>query len=296
MRIPQAITASMNYWIYGTPTADTGNAGFERRAASFDTTSGGRIILYAPGFPVAINGVGVYEIHPRIQRERKGKAINAAVGQLGLIYWRDFMDNSIVTAQPTDGGVAGQAGGWLYNLTALMSPTVPIARVSSVQIEVGTSSLLESGGYPYVAATPWNYNVYSTKDASGVETWWLQFEIMPPPGRKLKIFGEAYATQLVADTDILPVGGQWEQPTLEWIYDWAQYLLNQQIASRVSAADTQRWRQAEFDRLQTAKEKLLLESPTHANSIIAVPGKGDGLYTYSAGNQAGWLGSFRSTH
>lgn len=292
-RWPNSISNGMNQWVYGPNEADSGNKGQECRAVSWD--SGAQTLtLYAPGFASNI-ATGTYEIHPRIKRDRKAAAINAAVGQLGLIYWRDFVDESITTVLPTDGGIVG-TNGWKYNLTSLLTNGPYIARITRIELQIGISSLLTSAGFPYASATIWNPDVYKDVDASGNETWWLQFGMLPPPGRKLRIHGEAYATQLVADTDKLPLSGQYEGDALEWIYDYAQYVLNAADAAKLSQPDSQRWRQAEFDRLQTAKERLLLAAPTHANSPIAVPGKGDGLYDSSLRNDSSWLGSFRSLH
>lgn len=294
-RLPNSIAASMNWWVYGSSGADTANQGEERRATSW-ANGETELTLYAPGFTSNPSSGKTYELHPRIQRSRKAAAINSAVGQLGLFYWRDFVDESITTVVPTEGMAVG-TNGWEYDLTALI-PTLNIQRIKAIEIQVGTSDLMVDAGFPYVDSKPWNPRPYKKVDAvTGDETWILQFGILPPTGRTLRIFGEAFLSRLVEDDDILPVtADSWGESAIEWILDYAAYQLNKETTNKLNAMDSQKARQLEFDRLQDVKNNLLLQAPTKEQIEIAVPGHGDGQYNFGLRSDPGWLGAFRSLH
>lgn len=86
-------------WVYGTNTADVLNRAVERRAQTWDGTNTLTFFTGAP-WPAAIS-TGAYEVHLRWPASRKLEALNEACGQLGLSWYREFVDTSITTASQT---------------------------------------------------------------------------------------------------------------------------------------------------------------------------------------------------
>ena len=98
-------------------------------------------------------------------------------------------------------------------------------------------------------------------DQLGVETWLIEFGILPPINRKLRIFGEGFYPTLSADTDILAIAGKWEGGALEWIYDWAEFRLNDSLSNRQPTGEAERIRQQALDRLERQKNDILGNAP-----------------------------------
>lgn len=266
--------SQLNAWVYGRSTADVGNRGVERRASAW-VASSVTLTLHAPGFPVAVT-MGDYEIHTRHPRARKLRAINEAVAQLGLLWWREFYDDSLV----------GAANTWRYTLPA----TQNWAKVTRIEIERNPAQPT----YPYGDASALNPRVERRVAADGTETWEIQFGSLPPPGRRIRVYGEGWFPELSADTDTLGIGGKWAGAAEAWVYDYAQYLLTEWERSRNpgQAAD-QKLRLMALDRLVRAKERLLERiSQEHPRGKIVVPGVGDGQY--SQPSEPRYLGVFRS--
>jgi len=271
---PQAIQ-QFNGWVYAASPANAQNQGLERRAQNW--TTDGTLTLYAPGFPAPITG-GEYEIHMRYPRARLVEAINSAVGQLGLTWYRDWMDESVVTAANT----------WKYYPPAAQN-WASIYRLE-IQINLNETQL----GYPYADAEYLNWRPRRYVDLSGNETWLIEFGILPPPDRKLRIFGEGYYPDLVQDADVLPVAGKWERAALDWIYDFAEFRLNWWLTNKQPTAEAEKTRQQAMDRLEQQKNEILQNSPSHRPGRIVTPGHGDAM-AFPSPEDWRYLGAFKSS-
>lgn len=265
-----------NGWVYCNESSpDVGNRTLERRAQSWDPSSA-TLQLYPPGFPQPIRS-GDYEIGMRFQRARKLAAINSAVGQLGLTWYRQFVDETIVTQQAT----------WQYVLPASWN-TANIYRLE-IQINLAPTQI----GYPFADAEYLNWRPRRFVDSLGNETWLIEFGILPPIDRKLRIFGEGFYPTLKNDGDILAIAGKWEGGALEWIYDWAEFRLNDSLSNRQPTGEAERIRQQAMDRLDRQKNDILMNAPTHLPARIVTPGHGDGM-AFPSPEDWRYLGAFRS--
>jgi hypothetical protein len=271
---PQAIT-QFNGWVYASQPTNPLNAGLEQRGQNW--TTDGTLTLYAPGFPAPITG-GEYEINMRFPRARLAEAVNAAVGQLGLTWYRDWMDESIVTLPNT----------WVYYPPAAQNWS-SIYRLE-IQINLNTTQL----GYPYADAEYLNWRPRRYVDQMGVETWLIEFGILPPPDRKLRIFGEGYYPDLQKDADVLPLAGKWERGALDWIYDYAEFRLNWWLTNKQPTAEAEKTRQQAMDRLENQKNQLLQNSPSHRPGRIVTPGHGDAM-AFPSPEDWRYLGAFKSS-
>ncbi len=263
--ITEDVTSDLNVWVYGIATttlgytpADANNRGVERRGKSY-TQSSHSIGLYA-AMPQAIQ-TGNYEVHPRHARSRKLAALNSAVSLLNLAWFRDVWDTSLTTA----------ANQWSYTLPTNILWTA----VKQVEIQMLTTGSFAT--YPYADAMQWDYRIYPQTDASGNKTWSLQFGVMPPPNRTLRIIGRAAYAAMAAEGDILPVPDAWAE-ALEFVYDWAAFRLWEFEENRQPTGQTERIRQAKQDRLQQALMQLQENRPQLPNVRVAVPGMGTGQY------------------
>src|SRR5215471_2488266 len=200
---PQPIN-QFNGWIYGTDNVDPLNRKVERRAAQW-VPNVSTLQLYPPGFPGPIT-VGQYEIHMRFPRKRKLAALNSAVAQLGLTWYRQIVDETITTQQST----------WIY----YPDPLQNWSNIYRIEIQINTSET--QIGYPFAAAEYLNWRPRRWVDTLGKETWAIEFGILPPIDRNLRIFGEGFYPTLVNDNDVLAIAGKWEGGALERIYDWAE--------------------------------------------------------------------------
>lgn len=267
---PQAAgAANENFmpWVYG-PTstygssstwADTGNRGFYRRAIMWDGTN---VLTFSSGatWPSAIT-TGTYEVYIREDPTRILEAINSAVGQLSLWWYREFVDTSITTATQT----------WTY--------AMPSAQYTATiwQIEYQVDTNVNDIGFPYADAKTLDWELREAVDTNGNLTQTIQFAVLPPPNRTLRIRGEAYFPDLVNDGDVLAIAGRWERPCLGWIYKYAMYLLDSWLAERVPQGDAMRYEQRESILLQEAEQLKNEMRRAHKPGRIVVPGKGRGL-------------------
>ena len=273
---PQPI-GQFNGWVFCTDgSPDAQNRGQERRGQQW-TPSGSVLELYPPGFPIPISG-GEYEISMRFPRRRKMAALNSAIGQLGLTWFRKVVDETVKTQPST----------WIYT-----PPTIQNwSTISRIEIQINTSET--QIGYPYADAEYLNWRPRRWVDLAGVEWWAIEFGILPPIDRQLRIFGEAYYPSLHNDTDVLAIAGKWEGGALEWIYDWAEFRLNDQITNRLPTGEAERIRQQAMDRLERQKNDILQNAPSHEPGRIVTPGHGDAM-AFPSPEDWRFLGAFRSS-
>lgn len=260
-------------WVYGTSTADTSNRQVERRAMSWDGVS---TLTFWQGdpWPTAIT-TGSYEVHLRFPASRKLEAINECVGQLSLLWFREFVDTSITTQPQT----------WSYTLPSGMY----VSKVWQVQYQVNTAST--NIGFPYADAVGLDWDLYEGTDASGNFTQSLQFGVLPPPGRTLRIRGEAYFPDLVNDTDVLAISGKWQRPTMSWIYAYAACLLNLWQGDMQPAGEVDKYNARQQQLLQEGERLKIEMMHTHKPGRIVVPGRGQGMLNYpSPLASPAWLG------
>lgn len=264
-----------NGWIYCNQNSpNTTNRGLERRAKSWDGIN--TVLLYT-GFPSPVTG-GDYELHLRHPHSRKIAAINSAIGQLGLTWYRQIVDETIVTQQST----------WTYVLPNSQN-WANIYRVE-IQINLAETQI----GYPFADAEYLNWRPRRFVDQAGIETWLLEFGILPPIDRKLRIFAEGFYPQLISDLDVLALAGKWEGGALEWIYDWAEFRLNDSFTNRIPTGEAEKIRQQALDRLERQKNDVLVNSPTHLPGRIVTPGHGDAM-AFPSPEDWRFLGAFKSS-
>lgn len=271
--MPVSLAANhFNAWFYGRTGVVGANVGVERRANQWTQTS--HTVTFKTAWPTAVTAAGTYEIHRVYPRARIVEALNDAIGCLGLYWVRQFVDESITTAVNT----------WRYTLPSAQNWAI----VDDVQIQVVTDTALPT--YPYAKLDESNFSIYKDLSTAGVETWYIQFSSQPPSGRKLRILGRAYYSDLALDADVLGLGGKWERPALKFIYGYAGYLLNDWQANKMSS-DTAKYRQKSLDYWQRQKEEVLemRERPSRVRLIL--PGMGDGTFN-AAQDDPNYLAAF----
>jgi hypothetical protein len=273
---PQPLS-QFNGWIYCTEgSPDAANRGLERRGQQWQP-SASVLMLYPPGFPGPITG-GEYEISMRYPRHRKMAALNSAISQLGLTWFRQIADETVMT----------QVNTWLY------TPPMTQAWSSIYRVEIQINTAEEQIGYPFADAEYLNWRPRRWVDNQGIESWAIEFGILPPPNRRLRIFGEGYYPTLQHDTDILAIAGKWEGGALEWIYDWAEFRLNDSISNRLPTGEAERIRQQAMDRLERQKNDILTNAPSHQPGRIVTPGHGDAM-AFPSPEDWRFLGAFKSS-
>lgn len=272
---PQPL-GQFNGWVYCTEASlDAQNAGLERRGKQWDP-SASVLQLYPPGFPQPVT-TGEYEIHMRFPHERKLAAINSGVSQLGLTWYRQIVDESVTT----------EASTWIYYPAAAEN----WANIYRIEIQINTSPT--QVGYPFADAEYLNWRPRRWVDALGNETWAIEFGILPPIDRQLRIFGEGFYPVLQHDNDVLAIAGKWEGGALEWIYDWAEFRLNDQYTNRIPTGEAEKLRQQAMDRLERQKNDILTSAPTHQPGRIVTPGHGDAM-AFPSPEDWRYLGAFKS--
>jgi hypothetical protein len=186
---PQPLS-QFNGWVYCTQASpDAANRGLERRGQAW-TPSSSLLQLYPPGFPGSVSA-GEYEIHMRFQRRRKIAALNSAISQLGLTWFRQIVDETLTTQTET----------WIY----YPDPLENWSNIYRIEIQINTSPT--QIGYPYADAEYLNWRPRRWVDTLGKETWAIEFGILPPVNRQLRIFGEGFYPMLQNDTDLLAIAG-----------------------------------------------------------------------------------------
>lgn len=262
-------------WIYGSSTADAANVGLSRRGRAW-TQSTSTLTLFTPGFPAAM-AAGVYEIHLRYERDRILEAVNEGIGILDQGWYRTFIDTSITTAQNT----------WKYTLPS----TQNWGQVVGVELQINTDTSIPT--YPYASANPWNWRVYSdTHPTTGAIVWYIQFGIVPPPDRTLRIWGVSGYGDLTSDADIFAVNSNSERSVLSWVYRWALHNLSDWQVNKLPAGQVDEYRRVSDSLMREAfRLKQELGEPA-SNGRIAIPGRGDGTVSSSGGTDASYFGVF----
>jgi len=272
---PQPLT-QFNGWVYGTDSVPTAaNRGIERRGKQW-IPDNNILLLYPPGFPGPIQG-GEYEISMRYPRHRKMAALNSAISQLGLLWYRQIVDETLVT----------EVNRWIYE----PDPVQNWANIYRVEIQINTAE--EQIGYPFADAEYLNWRSRRWVDTLGAEHWAIEFAIQPPPDRTLRIFGEGFYPNLQFDDDVLAIAGKWEGGALEWVYDWAEFRLNDSISNRLPTGEAERIRQQALDRLERQKNDVLNNAPSHMPGRIVTPGHGDAM-AFPSPEDWRFLGAFKS--
>ena len=273
---PQTLN-QFNGWVYATQNVPNAqNQGLERRGQQWSPTTG-TLQLYPPGFPGSIMG-GEYEIHMRFPRRRKMAALNSAISQLGLTWFRQIVDETLST----------QAQTWIY----YPDPTQNWSNIYRIEIQINTSET--QVGYPFADAEYLNWRPRRWVDELGKETWAIEFGILPPVTRQLRVFGEGFYPQMQNDSDILAIAGKWEGGALEWIYDWAEFRLNDSLSNRQPTGEAERIRQQALDRLERQKNDILVNAPSHQPARIVTPGHGDAM-AFPSPEDWRFLGAFKSS-
>ncbi len=266
----------MNAWIY--PVSGTAtNLGYEARTVSWTPST-----LTTTAMPHATASADTFEIHLRTRRPDKLEAINEAIGWLDIMCSREIVDTSITTEQ----------GKWKYTLPS----TQNWHHVRLVELQVNTDTTYPT--YPYADTTVWNWKAYPVQDpTTGVETWYLQFGLLPPPNRVLRIFGDGYFSNLVNDSDLLVTAGAWERQAMTWVYDYGMWSMMKWLATSEPSFNAGRL-DAQYDRLMQSLQQIKsLMKPQRGNRIIT-PGKGDGefgLYPTTSADGS-YLGAFENAH
>jgi hypothetical protein len=275
--LPKSIANQLNAWV-SCVAGDGLNTGVEARAASWNVIST-TATFYTPGFPQNVQS-GTYEFHLRFQRSDLLEAINDAVGQLGLTWFRPVRDESLLS-------VAQQ---WRY----VAPNTQHWTQINKIEIQINTDAAAVAGGYPFASADYLNPRIDRDVDGAGNEIWAIQFGLQPPPGRVIRLWGEAYYTDLVTDTDFLSLAPEWQRPALTWIYSWSSFQLNDWVTNQSPTGETAKVRQQALDQLERQKNFLLSLAPAHKPGQIITPGRGDGQ-AISSPEDWRYLGAFRSS-
>src|SRR4029453_8094865 len=157
----------------------------------------------------------------RCPRARIVEALNTAIGQLGLNWFREWVDESITT----------EYNRWIYPLP----PDQNWANVYKLEIQINTSA--DQIGYPYPDAADLNWRPRNWTNQLGEEQWAIEFGLLPPPDRKLRVFGEQYFADITSDANLLPLAGKWERAALDWVFDYSEFRLKWWLANKKPTAE-----------------------------------------------------------
>ena len=262
-------------WVYGAEGVPAGNAGYQRRARDWNH-SASTLTIHTP-FPQPVVAQGVYEIHLRLRRDRYVEALNQAIMQLQLSWYRPVIDESIMT----------QVNHWEYPLPSTYKWT------QLHRVEIQTSIAPEMVGYPYRGADYLNWKVDRYVADDRTVQYLLRFAYQPPPERKLRLYGEAMQQRLTNEDDLLVLDDQWAEPARNWILQYAQWLCLGWEAQRQPAGQADRYLMLR-DRLLQDKKELLKLKPVHANARLKVPGRGDASLPFFHGDS--YFGVFGDPH
>lgn len=285
--LPNNVT-QLQAWVYATSTCvDVANRGETRRAHSWVASTSTLSMTSGYAWPAAPGstsvGSGSYDLHTWVPHDRLLEAINAAIGELGLYCCRPVIDATLTTVDQR----------WQYSLPA----GVNWGEVERVYLQVATDTALV--GFPYQSADSLGWHIERTTSSTGVPAYTLQFRTLPPPGRTIKFYGDATYTDLSADTDILPIGGVYERPALEFIYDYAMACAHDWRANKIPSGDVERPRLQAKERFDRAVKRIVQDAPARKVAPrIMVPGsRGDypspGSFTT---NPEDYAGIFRQLH
>lgn len=276
--LPNNLT-QFNAWVYGSYTAVAANRGIERRARSW-TASTSTMVMHVP-FPTSITAVGEYEvIRHLLPRSRFQAAMNAAIGKLGLFWYREIVDESLTTQTQT----------WEYTIPANQNFFADSVRVF-IQVNPDQAT------FPFARVEDLGigYTVRESISSVGTRVLTLQFSNMMllPPDRTIRLIGVGYYPTLSADTDILPVAGEWESAATEWIYDYAAYKINEWLAEDVPAGETDKYRTKQLTMLMQQKDDIQTMMMPRKNGRVIVPGQ-EGVYGGRWGTDWRYLGAFNT--
>lgn len=249
---------NFNRWLRGSTSADIANRGVERLATDWDATAT-RLSL---SYPMPGNMTeGVYELRSRTRYELYLEALNAAVTQLALYWWRPIRSELITS-------VSNQ---WRYPL----SDDIPWFAFGALHVQMVVNANLV--GYPYMDASRWNPRFEREVDDSGDEHWFIQFGVMPPPGRILRIYAQTAYDELANDDDMLLIDGEWGRLAVEWLMSYTSACLDDWAVDEQIKGDIQRVAATADRRLAKQQDLLLRTAPGRPNLLITVPGMRDGM-------------------
>jgi hypothetical protein len=256
-----ADNAKAFYWVYAPAQANpTDNRGLERRALAWNATTR-QLTLAPPGFPVAPTS-GTYEIHRRYRRSELLDAINSCIRRLHLYWWRPVRSENIVTADKT----------WRYRLDS----STHWGGFSNLLIEISQDP--SQIGYPFTLADPWNPVIEREVGDTGIEVFYLRFGSLPPWPRTLRLWATVGYTDLVDDTDVLPIDGEWGGLAYEWLLLCGSILLDDWALEGDVSGDVEKHMAIVDGRVQRMYRELMAARPSPPNIQISIPGVRDGLH------------------
>lgn len=248
-------TAGLNVWVYGGLDVPANNVGVERRSISWSQPS--HTLVFAQAWPDAIIVQGTYEVYRRCPRGRLVSALNAAISQLGLYWFRAFIDTSIRTVE----------GQYRYALPSSQN----WSSVNRIEIEGPVAPSFV--GYPYAEIGGWGIEEDLT---GGVRTLYLQFSGPVPAGQRLRIHGEGFFPKIEVDTDTLEYAGPAEGAAVEWIWDFAEFKLDSWQLNKASTLDQQKGHAIRQNKLLDLAQDIKRTLPSPKNTRVLTPLSGDG--------------------
>jgi hypothetical protein len=170
-----------------------------------------------------------------------------------------------------DESITTEANTWIYTLP----PDQNWANVYRLEIQINPARdadrlPVRRRQLPELATAPLD-------EQPGRESWAIEFGLLPPPDRKLRVFGEQYFADITTDDDLLPIAGKWERAALDWCYDYAEFRLQWWLTNKQPTAEADKLRQQALDRLENQKNEILQNAPSHRPGRIVTPGHGDAL-------------------
>jgi hypothetical protein len=261
-------------WFYG-PSAltDTSNRTLERRARSWNASTTTFTFATGSAWGQTVDAVGdVYDVHTKYPYSRLLQAINDGVGMLGMSWWRPVIDTTILTVANT----------WRYLLPA----ATPWHAIEAILIQTN----LDQSSFPYADASAYGAEIEHNVTTAGVDQWYLQFRDQPPPGRAIKIMGQAGYTALATDADVLPIGGENEAVIVHWLMGWGKYCIQDWDSDAAPSSEVEGHRQRAADQLIKAREDIIaLGKPTRNSRILTPMNRGR---AGSGGGEPHYLAAF----
>lgn len=248
-------TPGLNVWVYGGLDAPALNIGVERRSVSWAQPS--HTLSFTQAWPTAIIAQGTYEVYRRTRRSRLVAALNAGIGQIGMYWFRPFIDLSLRTVEGQYRYVLPSSQNW--------------SSVNRIEIEGPVAPSFV--GYPYAQVNGWGVEEDQT---GGVRTLYLQFSEPLPAGQRLRIHGEGFFPNIELDTDSVDFAGPTEQIALEWALDYAEFKLDSWILNMGSSLDQQKAHAMRQNKLMDLLADIKRSLPSPKNVRVVTPLSGDG--------------------
>lgn len=275
---PNDLVSSPGFFpfVYGSPDVVAGNVGATRRARSWTASTSTLTFGYA--WPTAVTAAGTYEVLThQLPRARFMQAVNEGVNKLGLMWYRDVIDESLTTLANT----------WAYTIPASLNLIKDTIRVY-MQIAPDLST------FPFARAEDMGlgWEVREQISSIGTRVLTLQFNRLQPIGRTIRLTGQGFYSAFTADSDILATAGPWEGAALTWVYQYAEHLVNGWLAEKVPAGETEKYRVKALTILMEERQIVQDLIRSHAGGRILVPGT-DGSYG-GPGDSWRWLGAYTS--